>query len=137
MKNMKQITQKSWFGKKIVGYGPAPVTWQGWIVTLIFLLTVILNVLHFRISITSLIIFIMALIVFFVITILTGWKPGVNRKKMGNPLITAIYLIIWIAIIVFLDTMTYLSHDFIARLIVNVFIVIVFVIVYLTFIRKL
>ena len=60
-----------------------------------------------------------------------------NRKKIGNPLITAIYLIIWIALIVLLDTMTYLNHDFIARLIVNVSIAIVFVIIYLIFIRKL
>ena len=134
---MKRITQKSWFGKKRVGYGPAPATWQGWIITLLLILTIILDFLHFRISITSIIIFIIALIVFFVITILTGWKPGMNRKKIGNPLITAIYLIIWIALIVLLDTVTYLNHDFIARLIVNVSIAIVFVIVYLIFIRKL
>ena len=72
---MKRITQKSWFGKKTVGYGPAPASWQGWIVTILFLLTVILDFLHFRISITSIIIFILALIVFFIITILTGGKP--------------------------------------------------------------
>jgi hypothetical protein len=134
---MKRITQKSWFGKKRVGYGPAPATWQGWIITLLLILTIILDFLHFRISITSITIFIIALIVFFVITILTGGKPGMNRKKIGNPLITAIYLIIWIALIVLLDTVTYLNHDFIARLIVNVSIAIVFVIVYLIFIRKL
>jgi len=134
---MKRITQKSWFGKKRVGYGPAPATWQGWIITFLLILTIILDFLHFRISITSIIIFIIALIVFFVITILTGGKPGMNRKKIGNPLITAIYLIIWIALIVLLDTMTYLNHDFIARLIVNVSISIVFVIVYLIVIRKL
>jgi small-conductance mechanosensitive channel len=134
---MKRITQKPWFGKKIVGYGPAPATWQGWIITLLLILTVILDFLHFRISITSIIIFIIAIIVFFVITILTGWKPGMNRKKRENPLITVIYLIIMIALIVLLDTMTYLKHDFIARLIVNISIVIVFMIVYLIFIRKL
>ena len=50
--------------KKIVGYGPAPVTWQGWIITLLLILTIILDFLHFRISITSIIIFIIALIVF-------------------------------------------------------------------------
>jgi len=60
-----------------------------------------------------------------------------NQKKIGNPLITAIYLIIWIALIVLLDTMTYLNNDFTARLIVNVSISIVFVIVYLIVIRKL
>ena len=69
---MKRITQKPWFGKKTVGYGPAPATWQGGIVTLLLLLTVVLDFLHFRISITTIIIFIIALIVFFIITILTG-----------------------------------------------------------------
>jgi hypothetical protein len=134
---MKRITQKSWFGKKRVGYGPAPATWQGWIITFLLILTIILDFLHFRISITSIIIFIIALIVFFVITILTGGKPEMNQKKIENPLITAIYLIIWIALIVLLDTMTYLNNDFTARLIVNVSISIVFVIVYLIVIRKL
>ncbi|MGB9202100.1 hypothetical protein [Methanobacterium sp.] len=133
---MKKITQKSWFGRKSVGFGPAPVTWQGWIVTFLLILTVILDVLHFRISITSILIFIIAVLVFFVITLLTGWQPG-NNQNMGNKLITIIYLIIWIALIVLLDTMTYLNHDFTARLIVNVFIAVVFVIGYLIFIRKL
>ena len=59
------------------------------------------------------------------------------NRKIGNPIITAIYLIIWVVLIVVLDTMTYLNHDFIARLIVNVSISIVFVITYLIFIRKL
>jgi predicted membrane channel-forming protein YqfA (hemolysin III family) len=108
---MKRITQKPWFGEKIVGWGPAPVTWQGWIITLLLILTVILD--------------------------LTGWKLGMNRKKRENPLITVIYLIIMIALIVLLDTMTYLKHDFMDRLIVNIIIVIVFLIVYLIFIRKL
>jgi hypothetical protein len=71
---VKRFTQKSWFGKKSVGYGPAPATWQGWIITFLLILTIILDFLHFRISITSIIIFIIALIVFFVITILTGWN---------------------------------------------------------------
>jgi hypothetical protein len=59
------------------------------------------------------------------------------NREVGNKLITAIYLIIWVVIIVLLDTMTYLNHDFTARLIVNVSIAIVFVVVYLIFIRKL
>ena len=70
--NMKSITQKPWFGKKRVGYGPAPAAWQGWIVTLLFVLTVILDFLYFRLSITTILIFIVALVVFFVIASLTG-----------------------------------------------------------------
>lgn len=72
---MKSTTQKAWFGKKRVGYGPAPKTWQGWIVTLLFVLTILLDFIYFRISITSIIIFIIALIVLFVIASLTGGNP--------------------------------------------------------------
>ncbi len=59
------------------------------------------------------------------------------NRQIGNPIIAAIYLIILIALIVLLDTMTFLKHDLIARLIVNVSIVVVFVAVYFIFIRKL
>lgn len=59
------------------------------------------------------------------------------NRKMGNPLISLIYVIILVALIILLDTMTFLSQDFIARLIVNISIVIVFVIGYLVFISKL
>jgi CDP-diglyceride synthetase len=69
---MKGMTQKAWFGKKRVGYGPAPKTWQGWIVTLLFVLTILLDFIYFRISITTIIIFILALIVLFIIASLTG-----------------------------------------------------------------
>ena len=58
-------------------------------------------------------------------------------RKRGNPIISLIYIIILVAIIILLDTMTFLSQDFIARLIVNILIVIVFGVVYLVFIRNL
>ena len=133
---MKSITQKPWFGKKRVGYGPAPAAWQGWIVTLLFVLTVILDFIYFRISVTTLLIFIVALIVFFVIASLTGGNPGMNRK-MGNPIISLIYVIILVAVIILLDTMTFLSQDVTARLIVNILVVVVFGVVYYVFIRNL
>ena len=58
-------------------------------------------------------------------------------RKRGNPIISLIYVIILVAVIILLDTMTFLSQDFIARLIVNILIVIVFGVVYLVFIRNL
>lgn len=58
-------------------------------------------------------------------------------RKRGNPIISLIYIIILVALIILLDTMTFLSQDFIARLIVNILIVIVFGVVYLVFIRNL
>ena len=56
---------------------------------------------------------------------------------MANRIIDIAYVIFFIALIVVLDTMTYLKHDLIARLIVNVVIVVIFLIGYLIFIRKL
>jgi len=44
--NMKRITNKRWFGPKVVGWGPAPKTWQGWIITLVWLASVILTLLY-------------------------------------------------------------------------------------------
>ena len=78
---MKRITQIAWFGKKRVGYGPAPKTWQGWIVTLLFVLTVILDFIYFRLSITTILIFIVALVVFFVIASLTGGNQEWTEKE--------------------------------------------------------
>ena len=132
---MKRITQEPWFGKKLVGYGPAPKTWQGWIVTLLFVLTVILDFIYFQISIITILIFIVALVRFFCNRQFNRGKPGMDRKR-GNPIISLIYVIILVALIIILDTMTFLNQDFIARLIVNILIVIVFGVVYLVFIRN-
>lgn len=53
-----------------------------------------------------------------------------------NRIISIIYVIFFIALIVILDTMTYLKNEFTARLIVNVVIVAIFVIVYVILARK-
>ena len=59
------------------------------------------------------------------------------NRKIGNPIISLVYVIILVAVIILLDTMTFLSQDFMARLIVNIAIVIVFGAVYYLFISKL
>jgi hypothetical protein len=59
------------------------------------------------------------------------------NRKMGNPIISLVYVIILVALIILLDTMTFLNHDFVARLIVNISIVIVFIIGYFVVISKL
>ena len=38
---MKRITKKRWFGPKYVGWGPAPKSWEGWVVTVDDLLTIL------------------------------------------------------------------------------------------------
>lgn len=43
---MKRITNKCWFGPKVVGWGPAPKTWEGWVITLVWLGSIILTLLY-------------------------------------------------------------------------------------------
>ncbi len=69
---MKKIVKEPWFGKKRIGWGPAPRTWQGWILTLIMLLIVISDVYYFRRSIITIIIFIVAVVGFLIIAFLTS-----------------------------------------------------------------
>lgn len=38
---MKRITKKAWFGKKIIGWGFRPVSLEGWLVTVVFLIAII------------------------------------------------------------------------------------------------
>lgn len=40
---MKRITNKRWFGPKIVGWGPAPKSREGWLVTVVWLVSLILT----------------------------------------------------------------------------------------------
>jgi len=53
-----------------------------------------------------------------------------------NPLVTLVYVIILIAVIVFLDV-KYLREDFEKRLIVNIIVVLVFAVIYALFINNL
>ncbi len=72
---MKRITKKPGFGKKTIGWGLSPIKWQGWMVTIVFILVVILNF-YVKVNVASIVIFILALIVFIAIALLTGEKPG-------------------------------------------------------------
>jgi len=50
---MKRFTNKRWFGPKYVGWGPAPKSWEGWLVTLVWLASLMLTLYYLR-SISSL-----------------------------------------------------------------------------------
>ena len=84
---MKKLTKKLWFGKKIIGWGLRPVSWEGWVVTLIFLIVVVLDFVYFRKNTFSITIFILVVIVFVAIAFLTGEKPGselCDRLRKGK-----------------------------------------------------
>ena len=71
---MKRLDEP-WFGKKTVGWGPAPRTWQGWVVTILYLVVIILAVALFRWSIYTIIIIIIAVAALLITASLTGGKP--------------------------------------------------------------
>jgi predicted membrane channel-forming protein YqfA (hemolysin III family) len=50
---MKRITEKRWFGPKHVGWGPAPRSGEGWVVTVVWLAS-ILGTLYYLHTIGSL-----------------------------------------------------------------------------------
>lgn len=43
---MKRITKKRWFGPKKIGYGPGPKSREGWIVTIVWLVSLIITLLY-------------------------------------------------------------------------------------------
>ena len=59
---MKRITKKRWFGPKIVGWGPAPKSWEGWVVTVVWLASLVLTLLYLH-SINSLYIVNIAIVI--------------------------------------------------------------------------
>ena len=71
----RRITKKSWFGpKKLVGWGWRVTSWQGWVVTGVFFVFVILCTLLFRGS--AWIPILVLLLLYGVVVVLTGDPPG-------------------------------------------------------------
>jgi len=71
--------QKLWFVKKRFGWGLAPATWQGWLITAAFVTLLILDFVYIRHSPLHFIVFVFLIILFVIIALLTGEKPG-HRK---------------------------------------------------------
>ncbi len=82
---MKRITNKRWFGPKHVGWGPAPRTWQGWVITLVWLILIVSTLLYLH-SISALtivniaIVIIVAAIILLTIAALT-YGPDEDEKS--------------------------------------------------------
>jgi hypothetical protein len=66
---MKRITKKRWFGPKYVGWGPAPKSWEGWLVTLVWLASLVLIIFYLH-SINSLNLINIAIVIVFAAIIL-------------------------------------------------------------------
>ncbi len=82
---MKRLTKKLWFGKKRFGWGSRPVSPEGWLVTLLFVLIVIWDAEYFHNSPLGITIFLVAIILFIATARLTGEPFGSEwldkRKK--------------------------------------------------------
>lgn len=77
---MKRLDEPC-FGKKRVGWGPAPKAWQGWLLTILIVFLVILDVVIFRLSIYTLIIAILVVAVFLIIASATSGKQETKESK--------------------------------------------------------
>ena len=77
---MKRITKKAWFGKKIIGWSIRPVSLEGWLITIVFTIAVIVNQIHNKRNIIGYFILAVILIIFFIIVYLTGDIPGSESR---------------------------------------------------------
>ena len=70
------ITKHPWFGPKRIGWGWRPVTWQGWLITVLFVGIVIWASIVFGSSAMTIYVGLAAVAVLVVICWLTGTRPG-------------------------------------------------------------
>ncbi len=73
---MKRITKKRWFVPKYVGWGPAPKSWEGWLITIVWFASIIsslyyLHTIKLLSIITIAIVIILAAIIILTIAALT------------------------------------------------------------------
>jgi hypothetical protein len=73
---MKRITKKAWFGKKYIGWGSRPVSLEGWLVTIVFLIGIYADMTHYKKSVTGYAILALLIAIFFIVARLTGDAPG-------------------------------------------------------------
>lgn len=69
---MNRITKEPWFAKRRIGWGLNPQSWQGWVLTLILILIIILDWRYFYKTVLFLIILIVGIIFYLIIAFLTS-----------------------------------------------------------------
>ncbi len=75
-KNMKRITKKAWFSKRILGWGYRPISLEGWLITVVFVITSIANLVYNHRSTKGYAILVVFMVIFFIIAYLTSEAPG-------------------------------------------------------------
>jgi hypothetical protein len=69
---VNRITKEPWFGKRRIGWGLTPISVQGWVVTLIFILIVLLDAIYVYKTTLFVIILIVAVICYLAVALLTS-----------------------------------------------------------------
>ena len=73
---MKRITKKAWFGKKLLGWGYRPISLEGWVVTVVFIMAIIADITYNKRTATGYAILAVILVIFYIIAYLTGDSPS-------------------------------------------------------------
>jgi len=78
---MKLLTKEPWFGpKNYVGWGLSPRTWQGGIIMFVFIAAVMLAIFLAKDLLMKFITLGILVILFIIIVLLTGGKPGGPKR---------------------------------------------------------
>lgn len=71
------ITKNPWFGpKRGIGWGWTPVSWQGWLVSALFVAVVVWASIAFRGTAMTIYVSLAAVAALVVVCLLTGTRPG-------------------------------------------------------------
>ena len=72
---MPLLTQRPWFGPRRFGWGWTPYSWQGWLVTAVFLAGIILGE-EFLHGVLKLGVIIALFVLYLAVCVFTGERPG-------------------------------------------------------------
>lgn len=81
---MKGITKKAWFRKKILGLGYYPVSLEGWLVIVVFVIFIFANFAYFHRTVISYAIMAMILIILWIVAWLTSEEHLDKPKARKN-----------------------------------------------------
>jgi hypothetical protein len=81
---MKTITKKAWFRKKILGLGYRPVSLEGWLVIVVFVIVIFATFAYFHRTLISYAILAIILIILWIVAWLTSEEHLDKPKARKN-----------------------------------------------------
>ena len=73
---MPPLVDRPWFGPRRFGWGWTPVTWQGWVVTLVFVAAMVLCAFLLPGTVAKVVADVVLIVLLVVVCALTGTRPG-------------------------------------------------------------